>query len=220
MEMFISIKLDLLQKVFDKFKELTTTRLLGNSGKTCPPQNVEFDEIHEMSFQGSWFWEDLESWTREALKSRTCETLESWTCEALKSRTCETLESWTCESLKSRTCKTLESWTCEALKSWTCETLESRTWEVLKSKVREDTESWTCETPESRIYEVRESTEVQIRESWRVKISMSERLVNQQEANSKMLPRKFGFDVWTSGRLINVWDVKDVHVCVHIGNIP
>jgi hypothetical protein len=28
--------------------------LLGNSGKTCPPRNVEFDEIHEMSFQGSY----------------------------------------------------------------------------------------------------------------------------------------------------------------------
>jgi hypothetical protein len=25
--------------------------VLGNSGKTCHPQNVEFDEIHEMSFQ-------------------------------------------------------------------------------------------------------------------------------------------------------------------------
>jgi hypothetical protein len=27
--------------------------VLGNSGKTCPPRNIEFDEIHEMSFQGS-----------------------------------------------------------------------------------------------------------------------------------------------------------------------
>ena len=29
MEMFISIKLDLSQKVFDKFKKLTTTNLFG-----------------------------------------------------------------------------------------------------------------------------------------------------------------------------------------------
>jgi hypothetical protein len=27
--------------------------VLGNSEKTCPPRNIEFDEIHEMSFQGS-----------------------------------------------------------------------------------------------------------------------------------------------------------------------
>jgi hypothetical protein len=27
--------------------------VLGNSGKTCPARNIEFDEIHEMSFQGS-----------------------------------------------------------------------------------------------------------------------------------------------------------------------
>jgi hypothetical protein len=25
--------------------------VLGNSGKTCDPRNVEFDKIHEMSFQ-------------------------------------------------------------------------------------------------------------------------------------------------------------------------
>jgi hypothetical protein len=53
-------------------------KMLGNSGKTCPPRNVEFDEIHEMIFQGSWTCEDLESWICEARKSRTCEDLESW----------------------------------------------------------------------------------------------------------------------------------------------
>jgi hypothetical protein len=32
--------------------------------------------------------------------------------------------------------------------------------------------------------------------------------------------KKSGFGVWTSGKLVNVWDVKDIHVCVDIGNIP
>jgi hypothetical protein len=32
--------------------------------------------------------------------------------------------------------------------------------------------------------------------------------------------KKSEFDVWTSGRLVNVWDVKDIHVHVHIRNIP
>jgi hypothetical protein len=31
---------------------------------------------------------------------------------------------------------------------------------------------------------------------------------------------KSGFGVWTSGRLVNAWDVKDIHVHVHTMNIP
>jgi hypothetical protein len=31
--------------------------------------------------------------------------------------------------------------------------------------------------------------------------------------------KKSGFGVWTSGRLVNVWDVKDIHVHVHTRNI-
>jgi hypothetical protein len=32
-------------------------------------------------------------------------------------------------------------------------------------------------------------------------------------------PKKSGFRVWTSGRLVNVWGEKDNLVCVHIRNI-
>jgi hypothetical protein len=32
-------------------------------------------------------------------------------------------------------------------------------------------------------------------------------------------PKKSGFRVWTSGRLVNVWNGKDILVCVHIRNI-
>jgi hypothetical protein len=31
--------------------------------------------------------------------------------------------------------------------------------------------------------------------------------------------KKSGFGVWTSGKLVNVWDVKDIHVHVHTRNI-
>jgi hypothetical protein len=37
-----------------------------------------------------------------------------------------------------------------------------------------------------------------------MKIFMYERFRNQEEAKSKMLPQKFGFDVGTSGMLVNV----------------
>jgi hypothetical protein len=32
-------------------------------------------------------------------------------------------------------------------------------------------------------------------------------------------PKKSGFEVWTSGRLVNIWDEKDILICVHIRNI-
>jgi hypothetical protein len=40
-----------------------------------------------------------------------------------------------------------------------------------------------------------------------------------EKQSQSCCPKKSGFSVWTNGRLVNVWDVKDVHVCVHIRNI-
>jgi hypothetical protein len=105
--------------------------------------------------------------------------------------------------LDSRICGGLESWTCKALKSWT--------WE--------DLESWIYESLKSGVCEIRESAEDHIRRFQRVRVSVNKRFVDQREAKSKMLLQKSGFDVWTSGMLVNVWDVKDVHVWVHIRNI-
>jgi hypothetical protein len=73
---------------------------------------------------------------------------------------------------------------------------------------------------ETGIGEIRKSTEDQIRRLWHVEVFMDERLANRLEAKSKTLPQKSGFGVWTSGRLVNVWDIKDIHVCVHTRNIP
>jgi hypothetical protein len=107
--------------------------VLGNSGKTCHPRNVGFDENHEISFQGGWFYEDLESWTCEALKSRTCEDLKSWICKALKSRTCEDRESWTCES-------------------WSCESVKTRSHEPAKLWSHEPAKLWNRDLWNSGIY--------------------------------------------------------------------
>jgi hypothetical protein len=112
--------------------------LLGNSGKNLTPSkrrvcrnsrdkfssnvrkwqpNLASSRESVVHFRVVETCEDLESRTREALKSRICENPESWTREALKSRICEDLESWTCEDL--------ESWTREDMKSWTREVRES-----------------------------------------------------------------------------------------------
>jgi hypothetical protein len=53
--------LEVQHRVAQAIGGATYSWLLGNSGKTCHPRNVEFDEIHEMSFQGGRLYEDLES---------------------------------------------------------------------------------------------------------------------------------------------------------------
>jgi hypothetical protein len=60
-----------------------------------------------------------------------------------------------------------------------------------------------------------------------VKIFMNEGIGNQEEAKSKTWPQKSGLDVWTGGKLVNIWiqprksrDVKDIYVRVHTRNIP
>jgi predicted RNA binding protein YcfA (HicA-like mRNA interferase family) len=40
-----------------------------------------------------------------------------------------------------------------------------------------------------------------------------------KKQSQKRRLKKSGVSVWTSGRLVNLWDEKDIHVCVHIRNI-
>jgi hypothetical protein len=41
----------------------------------------------------------------------------------------------------------------------------------------------------------------------------------EKKQSQSCRPKKSGFRVWTSGRIVNVWDEKDILVCVHIRNI-
>jgi hypothetical protein len=167
----------------------------GIQEKICHPQNVGFDEIREISFQGRWIYEDLESWTCEAPKSQICEI---WNLEPAKPWSCEPAKIWNLEPTK--------PWSCESAKIW-----------ILNLRGPEVTNLRRSGTG---ICEIRKCTEDQIRRLWRVEVFMNKRLANRLEAKSKTLPQKSGFGVWTSGRLVNVWDVKDIHVCVHTRNIP
>jgi hypothetical protein len=69
----------------------------------------------------------------------------------------------------------------------TYETLESGTSETLESGTRDDLESGICK--------IQESAEVQIRRLRCMRIFMYEGFGNQEEAMSKTLPQKSGFDV-------------------------
>jgi hypothetical protein len=118
---------------------VSTTRVLGNSGKTLHPRNVGFTGFHEINFQiicENKSWSGYFAWIYYPLQGdQICEDLESWTCEDLEYWTYEDLESWTCEDMK--------YWTCEALESGTCEIVcpDSRNSWVMGGRIRESDES-------------------------------------------------------------------------------
>jgi hypothetical protein len=53
--------------------------------------------------------------------------------------------------------------------------------------------------------------------AWRFPEREHSRTSKKQSQSCRL--KKSGFNVWTSGRLVNVWDVKDICVCVHTRNI-
>jgi hypothetical protein len=85
--------------------------------------------------------------------------------------------------------------TCKTLESGTCETPESRTRDDRELGTCETLESGTCDDLESGICEIQESTEVQIRRLRCTRIFMYEGFGNQEEAKSKTLPQRSGFNV-------------------------
>jgi hypothetical protein len=169
---------------------------VGEFRKTLQPQNVKFYEIHEISFH--------ESRTCEPPKSRTCGDLKPRTCEAQESWTCEDLESWTYEAPKSRTCEDLKPWTCEA-------------------RSRELVKIWNLEPVKTRSHEPAKfgnllKFEFGSHDVWRFPGWGDSRISGKPSQRRRL--KKSGFGVWTGGSLVNVWDVKDIHVHVHTRNIP
>jgi hypothetical protein len=53
--------------------------------------------------------------------------------------------------------------------------------------------------------------------AWRFPERGDSRISKKQSQRRHL--KKSGFGVWTSGRLVNIWDVKDIHVHVHTRNI-
>jgi hypothetical protein len=94
--------------------------LLGNSGKICHPRNVEFDEIHEMSFQGGWTYEDMTSWICEAevanlwrsgiLNLRSPEVTNLWRSVILNLRSPEVANLWRSGILNLRSPEVANLW--------------------------------------------------------------------------------------------------------------
>jgi hypothetical protein len=90
----------------------------------------------------------------------------------------------------------------------------------LEAGSRETLESWTGEALESRTYETMRS------DSWNSGVVNNSSEVMKKPSQRRYL-EKSRFDMWTNGRLVNVWnqprnsrDVKDVYVYVNTRNIP
>jgi hypothetical protein len=132
----------------------------------------------------------------QSSKSRTCEDLESWTCEVLKSRTYEDPKPWICEA-RSR----------ELVKIWNLEPMKTRSHEPAKPRNRKSAKFGNLLKFEFGSHGV-----------WRFPGRGDSRISRKPSQRRRL--KKSGFGVWTSGRLVNVWDVKDIHVHVHTRNIP
>jgi hypothetical protein len=174
---------------------------VGEFRKNLSPSKRQVWQVSWNEFSG---WLNIAKiWNLESTKPRSRESAKIWNLEPTKPRSRESVNIWNLEPVKPRSRESAKIRNLEPAKPWSHE--PEKTW---------NRNLWNLE-----IY-WRSNLEVMVRRLWRLRVSMNKRLANQQEAKSKSLPQKSGFGVWTSGRLVNVWDVKDIHVCVHIRNIP
>jgi hypothetical protein len=188
--------------------------VLGNFGKTLQPRNVGFARFNEISFQiicenSSWIWlfrvNLLSVAGRPNLRRSGILNLRSSGIRNLRNRVSRPPKfgsyGWRIQESEEKI------WSRESTKIWNHE--HAKIWNLELAKL------WNQELAKSCV----EATE--IRELW-VKDSGIWGKPSQRR-NFK----KFGFSVWTSGRLVNVWnqprksrDVKYIHVHVHTRNIP
>jgi hypothetical protein len=179
-------------RFFTKFPKCSWNRIVGVNPL---PQGASVGEFRKTRHPRNVEFNEFLRYVFQ--RQGTCDFQESWTCEALESRICDFRESWTCEASESRICDFWESWTCKASESWTRESQESRIGEVTNFG------GW----------KIRESA----RSLFRKSRTGNSRTSGKQSQSCR--PKKSGFGVWTSGKLVNIWYEKDILVCVHIRNI-
>jgi hypothetical protein len=103
--------------------------------------------------------------------------------------------------------------------------VNARWLEILNLRSLEVANSWRLKAMNLRSHELRESVkfgnmmedEFGSHSAWRFPGREDSRTSKKQSQSCCL--KKSGFSVWTSGRLVNIWDVKDICVCVHTRNI-
>jgi hypothetical protein len=97
---------------------------------------------------------------------------------------------------------------------WNLEPAKLRSRELVKTRRHEPAKSWNRESVKFRsLLEVKFGSHDARRFSER-----GDSRTSKKQSQRRRL-KKSGFSVWTSGRLVNVWDVKDIRVHVHTRNI-
>jgi hypothetical protein len=182
--------------------------VVGNSGK---PVTLETSGI--MKFV-KWVFRNL-----KPAKPRSRELAKIWNLEPAKLRSRELAKIWNLESAKLRSRELAKIWSLEPAKLGSREPV--KIWSLKPAKLLR---SRTCE--DVRGHEIGSLRNSGIRWTPRFGSHGIWKFPEWGDSRTSKKPsqrrclKKSGFGVWTSGKLVNVWDVKDIHVCVHIGNIP
>jgi hypothetical protein len=118
-----------------------------------------------------------------------------WSLELTKSRSRECAVDWSLEPSKSRSHESAMARNLEPAKPWSREFVKTQSHEPAKPRT-----SGICEI---RGYDG----------GWGFLEREHSRSSKKQSQSCRL--KKSGFNVWTSGRLVNIWDVKDICVCSH-----
>jgi hypothetical protein len=165
--------------------------MLGNSGKPVTLETLGLTKFSRHVFQ--------EQGIRDSRKSGTC--------EVSNSQVCRVRESWFGEEVESRTCGSPESQLSMARTSE-----NGRFGNLLKTLFGSQARG-----------RARTSWEARVNSGicWRPSSGVSCEDIHEQvkKQSQSCSPKKSGFRVWTSGRIVNMLGEKDNPVCVHTGNI-
>jgi hypothetical protein len=165
--------------------------MLGNSGKPVTLETLGLTKFSRHVFQ--------EQGIRDSQKSGTC--------EVSNSQVCRVRESWFGEEVESRTCGSPESQLSMARTSE-----NGRFGNLLKTLFGSQARG-----------RARTSWEARVNSGicWRPSSGVSCEDIHEQvkKQSQSCSPKKSGFRVSTSGRIVNMLGEKDDPVCVHTGNI-
>jgi hypothetical protein len=137
---------------------------------------------------------------------RNIELAKTWNLEPVKLRSRERAKIWNLEPAKLRSRECAKIWNLEPVKLRSSELVKTRSHKPVKPRNRESAKFGNLLEVEFGSHGARRFPE------WE-----GSRISKKQSQRRRL--EKSGFGVWTSGRLINVWDVKDIHVHVHTRNI-
>jgi hypothetical protein len=137
---------------------------------------------------------------------RNKELVKIWNLEPAKPWSRERAKIWNLEPAK--------PWSREHAKIWNLGPAKPRSREIEKTRSHEPAEPWNRESVKfGNLLKIKFGSH-----DARRFLERGDSRTSKKQSQWRRL-KKSGFGVWTSGRLVYVWDVKDIHIYVHIRNI-